>query len=191
MSQFEYVSVIVAVVAGLAIVHLLRGIARFFDARGKWTPYWVHLLWTWNVFYSLIVFWWFTWVFRDLTGWNLFAFLFILLFALVRYLQCVVLFPTETGSTDFRQIYFENRKPFFTFEIIALWLALADVVLKDRLGVADYGAVLLPQAIVSVFATAMLLIARHSTNRRFHAVYAVFAALVILMGGAGGASLEP
>lgn len=93
MSQFEYVSVVVAVIAGLGIVHLLRGIARFIDARGKWKPYWVHLLWTWNVFYSLIAFWWFTWILRDLPVWNLFAFLYILLFAVVRYLQCVVLFP--------------------------------------------------------------------------------------------------
>jgi hypothetical protein len=190
LSQFEYVSVLVAVIAGLGIVHLLRGVARFIEARGKWTPYWVHLLWTWNVFYSLIVFWWFTWSLRDLPQWNLFAFLYILIFAVVRYLQCVVLFPADDGTTDFREIYFRNRRPFFGFEILAVWLAVGDVYLKHWLGVADYGAVLAVQVGVGVGATVLLSIARRSTSRRFHAAYAVFVCIVILLSTSGGWSLR-
>ena len=30
MTQFEYIAVLVSVIAGLGIVHLLRGVARFF-----------------------------------------------------------------------------------------------------------------------------------------------------------------
>lgn len=191
LSQFEYVSVVVAVIAGLGIVHLLRGIARFIDARGKWKPYWVHLLWTWNVFYSLIAFWWFTWILRDLPVWNLFAFLYILLFAVVRYLQCVVLFPAEDGATDFREIYFRNRKPFFGLEILSVWLGFGDTALKQWLGVAEYGSFLIVQAGGAVVATILLSIAMRSASPRFHAGYAVFAVVIILLGSSGGWRLAP
>ncbi len=189
MSQFEYVSVVVAVIAGLGIVHLLRGVGRFIDTSGEWKPYWVHLLWTWNVFFSLIVFWWFTWPLHDLPVWNLFAFLYILLFAVVRYLQCVVLFPADDGATDFREIFFRNRKPFFGLEVLAVWFTLGDTVLKHWLEVRDYGSVLPAQVTVAVGATVMLYIASRSSSPRFHAVYAVLMVIVFLLGTWGRWSL--
>ena len=135
------------------------------------------------------------WRIRDAYGdspqWNLFAFLYILVFAVVRYLQCVVLFPADDGTTDFRDIYFRNRKPFFGLEILALWLSFGDALLKQRLGVADYGSGLAAGLGVAVLATVMLLIARHSSSSRFHAAYAVFAVLAILLASSGGWSLGP
>jgi len=56
VTQFEYIAVLVSVIAGLGIVHLLRGVARFFTARNIYKPYWVHLLWTWNVCHFMAFF---------------------------------------------------------------------------------------------------------------------------------------
>lgn len=113
MSQFEYIGVLVSVVTVLGVVHLLSGVARFISTKGRWSPYWVHLLWTWNVFHYLIFFWWFVWRWSAITEWRLPLYLFILLYAVVLYLLCAVLFPSGEEQTDFREIYFQNRRSFF------------------------------------------------------------------------------
>jgi len=98
VTQFEYIAVLVSVIAGLGIVHLLRGVARFFTARNIYKPYWVHLLWTWNVFHFIVFFWWFVWRWSSVTEWQLVLFLFILAYAICLYLMCAILYQRITRA---------------------------------------------------------------------------------------------
>jgi len=59
VSPYEYLTVFVSVVLGLAIVHLLSGVALLFDARVRAQPDWIHAIWTANVLATTVLVWWF------------------------------------------------------------------------------------------------------------------------------------
>ena len=46
MTPYEYLTVFVSVVIGLAIVHLLSGVSLILDTRVKERVDWVHAVWT-------------------------------------------------------------------------------------------------------------------------------------------------
>ena len=61
MGVFEYVSVLTSIVIGMGIAHLLRGVARVIQHRGRGTSDWVHLIWVAFMFFQAIFFWWWEW----------------------------------------------------------------------------------------------------------------------------------
>ena len=140
MSQFEFIAVLVSVIVGLGIVHLLRGVALFFTARERHKPYWVHLLWTWNVFHYIVFYWWFLWRWTAATEWHLALFLFVLIYAIALYLMTVILYPSENvGDRDFRQVFQANRRPFFALWILLALIDVADTRLKMAIGLDGFG----------------------------------------------------
>ena len=154
----------------VGVVHLLAGAARFVTARGEWKSYWVHLLWTWNVFHYLVFFWWFMWRWRTLTQWSLLLFLFVLLYSVGIYLLCVVLYPATGDRRDFREIYFGNRGVFFGLWIILMIVDIADTRLKEHYGLSGFGAAqwLAYLAIVAGSATCA-----RSSSHRVHAAWGI------------------
>lgn len=170
MTQFEYIAVLVSVIAGLGVVHLLSGVARFISTKGEWTPYWVHLLWTWNLFHFIVFFWWFVWRWSQISEWQLLLFLFILVYAVVVYLLCAVLFPPGEEKTDFREIYFQNRRSFFGLWIVLISLDILDTRIKMSHGLTGFGAFH-----VVVWSALIIgsLIASRSSSHRIHAAWAV------------------
>lgn len=144
VSQFEYIAVLVSVIAGLGIVHLLRGVARFFTARNIYKPYWVHLLWTWNVFHFIVFFWWFVWRWSVVVEWQLVLFLFILLYATCLYLMCAILYPSDHGKkVDFKTVYFENQQVFFLLWALTIVLDIIDTRWKMSYGLAGFGTTII------------------------------------------------
>jgi hypothetical protein len=178
MSQFEYIAVLVSVIAGLGIVHLLRGVARFFTDRVCCKPYWVHLLWTWNVFHFIVFFWWFVWRWSAVTEWQLLLYFFILLYATVLYIMCAVLYPAETREkTDFRTLYFDNHRVFFTLWVLAVVMDIIDTKMKVAIGLSGFGG-------MHIFVWSALisgsLVAVKTKNHLYHAFWGV-AYFVIMM----------
>ena len=140
MSQFEYIAVLVSVVTGLGIVHLLTGIARFVTTRDQWKPYWLHLLWTWNVFHFLVFFWWFLWRWTVVSDWQLAVYLFILIYGMGLYLLCPILYPpVGDGEVDFKEIFYENRKSFFALWAVLMIIDFIDTNLKISYGLSSLG----------------------------------------------------
>jgi hypothetical protein len=170
VTQFEYVAVLVSIVTGLGIVHLLSGVTRFISTRGQWSPYWVHLLWTWNVFHYLVFFWWFVWRWTAVPEWSLSLYFFILLYAVVLYLLCAVLFPPGERETDFRTIYFQNRAWFFGLWTFLMLIDIVDTTLKQHYGLSGFGA---SDIIVWAISIAGSLVAARSRSHRVHAVWGV------------------
>lgn len=168
MSQFEFIAVLVSIVTGLGIVRLLSGFARFISAGTK--PYWVHLLWTWNVFHFIVFYWWFFWRWSAITEWNLLLFLFVLIFAVVLYLLCALLYPTEAEGRDYEQIFFENRKWFFSLWILTMLIDVIDTRWKVLYGLSGISAVLffVWGSIIAGSAVAI-----HSSSRKYHAAWSV------------------
>jgi hypothetical protein len=170
LNQFDYIAVLVSVIVGLGVVHLLAGTARFLTERGRRKPYWVHLLWTWNVFHYLVFFWWFVWRWSTLAEWSLLLFLFILLYSVCIYLLCVVLYPDPDDPRPAREIYFENRTVFFGLWILLIMVDFADTRLKEHYGLSGFGLGQVLAYLVIVVGSA---ICARSSDHRVHAAWGI------------------
>jgi hypothetical protein len=170
LSQFEYLAVLVSVIVGLGVVHLLSGIASLLGNRRRLTPYWVHLLWTWNVFHYLVYYWWFVWRWSAVSEWQLVLYLFVLIYAVFLYLLCAVLFPPGEEASDFREIFFRNRRPFFGLWILIVLVDVLDTRIKQQYGLSGFGPLL-----VVVWVTLVLgsTIAARSTSHRVQAAWGI------------------
>lgn len=170
MSQFDYIAVLVSVIIGLGVVHLLSGAARFLAGRAEWKPYWVHLLWTWNVFHYLVFFWWFVWRWRTISEWSLLLFLFVLLYSVGVYLLCAVLYPETGDRRDFREIYFENKTVFFSLWILLMIVDFVDTRLKVHYGLSGFG---MPQTLAYTVILVGSALSARSSSHRLHATWGI------------------
>lgn len=174
MTQFEYIAVLVSVVTGLGVVRLLSGVAGFFNKGVK--PYWVHLLWTWNVFHFIVFFWWFFWRWSNVSEWNLLLFLFVLIYAVALYLLCALLYPTGETRTDYEAVYYDKRRWFFGMWIAALVIDIVDTKWKSLHGLSDFGLFLIG---VWTLIIGSSFVAAWTSNKRFHAAWAILFFLVM------------
>jgi hypothetical protein len=160
--------VLVSVITGLGIVRLLSGLALFVDSTRRY--YWVHLLWTWNLFFYLVIFWWALWRWSTLPEWTLPLFLFTLVYAVLLYLATAVLYPHGESRTDFEEIFYENRGWFFGIQALTGLVDVADSTWKRQQGLTDLGPFYLVMMGVGFTCT---VIALRTASRRFHAAWAV------------------
>jgi len=57
MTPFQYVAPLTSIVIALGITRILTGLGRILQMRGSVRTYWVHTLWTGNVFLWLLLNW--------------------------------------------------------------------------------------------------------------------------------------
>lgn len=169
MTTFEYVAVLVSIIVGLSITHLLDGGGRLIDAQHRAGVYWVHLLWCAYTFVYLISFWWWEFQLTAVDLWTVQLYLFLVLYATLLYLICVVLYPKEFPS-DFREYFLGRRKWFFGTWLVVTFVDVADTALKGGDHLAGLG---LDYWIASVSFALLCLVAMTSRNERFHAAFAV------------------
>ena len=96
--------------SGLAVSHLLGGIARMVQHPKAHHPYWVHLVWTVFLFLYLIHFWWWEFGLHRVVEWTFPLYLFIALYAVLMYLLCTLMYPVT--MTDYQGFvdYFYSRQ---------------------------------------------------------------------------------
>jgi hypothetical protein len=109
--MFEYVMVLASIIIGLAITHLLQGIARLVQHPRRAPVYWVHLCWVLYMFLAFLI-----------------------------YLVCALLFPADLEGYEGYRSYFYSRRAWF-FGLQAAWLSidLADTLLKGTAYFASFG----------------------------------------------------
>lgn len=126
MSEFEYVTVLLSIIFGLAIADLLRGVgtAIFHRRAGSWDV--VHGLWVANAFVLLALNWWVTFRFQAYADafreaavsagnptanfWTVGIFFVLLLWAVFLYMPSVLLFPPDEDEyEDYNAIFHRNR----------------------------------------------------------------------------------
>lgn len=114
MSSYEYLTVFVSVIFGLAVVQILGGVSLILDAREKSRPYWVHLVWTLNVFTLAVVMWWLNFSLEDIATWSFFLYANLVAYAVLIYVLAGLLYPTRGPEViDFRAHFGRNRTWFF------------------------------------------------------------------------------
>lgn len=134
MSQFEYLSVLVSIIIGLAITQLLSGAARLIQLRRRVRPHMATLCWMVFLFLLDTQIWWAAFFRRYLQDWNFFMFLFYLLMPILAFLLSYLVLP-ELGDEDEIDLAanFEGNRPWF-FGLAALMLAISLAEQAVRVG---------------------------------------------------------
>lgn len=171
MDMFEYVAVLTSIVIGLAIAHLLQGMARLIQHHHEERIYWVHLAWTFHMFLLTVFWWWWEFGLGAVEVWTFQLYLFVVLYAVVLYLLCALLFPASLSGYDGYKDYFYSRRSWFFGLLIVAHLAdVGDSWLKG----AEYFAGLGTEYLVSMLARLILFgAAIFIKNERFQAILAV------------------
>lgn len=76
MSDFEYLTVLIAIILGIGIAHLLMSIGRTLGETKNLNISVAHSIWTANLLTFLVVFWWWGINLRELQEWVFLHYLF-------------------------------------------------------------------------------------------------------------------
>ena len=170
MSQFEYVAVLISIIAGLALAQILRGVGRMVTDKDGPAPYWVHLIWTLYLFLYIVAFWW--WEFRlDTVEWSLSLYFVIVIYATLLFFASLVIQPGELHGVDsYKDYYFLRRRWIFGLLIaVSLW-DFADTYVKGAAYFQSLGAVY-PIIITMIIVGSVIAIV--TTNEKFHKAFAL------------------
>ena len=99
MTPFEYLSVLISIILGLAIAQLLAGTARLVQLRRSVRPHATTLLWMEILFLIDTQIWWAALERCEELHWNFFLFLFYLLMPILAFLLSALVLP-ELGNED-------------------------------------------------------------------------------------------
>jgi len=184
MTPYEYLTVFISVVTGLAVVHLLSGISLILDTRVKERVDWIHAVWTANVFVTALLVWWFNFGLTEVRVWSLPHFLTLVAYSVVLYLLAALLYPVRGSEiVDFRAHFEENRGRFFLLALAFQFVDFTDALLERQALGTDWNVLHLFSLVA--FGAAFL-VAMRTSNRLFHGVLAIAWLAVCLSWGIGG-----
>ncbi len=173
MDIFEYISVLTSIIIGLGIAQLLRGIAALVQHPGRHATYWIHLTWVAYMFFNMVFWWWWEFKLGLLDVWYFPNYLFVLVYAVLLYLCCALLFPADLdGYTGFEDYFISRRKWFFGLLAATNVVDLYDTWIKGAEHFENAGAPYLLLTSVN-FVGAMIAII--TPNRFYHAFLATAA----------------
>ncbi len=183
MDPYEYLTVFVSVILGLAVVHLLGGVSLILDTRVREKTDWIHSLWTVNVFVTTLLVWWFNFGLTAVEVWTLPHFLNLVAYSVVLYLMSGLLYPVRGDEiVDFRAHFEANRPRFFGVCLAFQFVDFADAALERQALGTDWAPLHLISLVV--FGLAFLIAIRWS-DRTYQGVLAVAWLTVCLAWGLG------
>jgi hypothetical protein len=121
--MFEYIVVLTGVVIGLALTHLMQGVAKIIEHPTRVRIWWVHLGWVAYMFVNAVFWWWWEYRLRLIGSWTFQLYAFVVGYAFFIYLICAVLFPSEIAPYLGFKDYFMARRRWF-FGMLIAWLAV-------------------------------------------------------------------
>ena len=184
MDPYEYLTVFVSVILGLAVVHLLSGVSLILDTRIRERVDWIHAVWTANVFVTTLLVWWFNFSLTAIQEWTLLHFLNLVAYSVVLYLMSGLLYPVRGAEIiDFRAHFEANRPRFFMVCLAFQAVDFTDAALEQQ--ALGSGWVPLHLASLVVFSVAFAIGIR-SNNRAFHGALAIAWLLVCISWGVKG-----
>lgn len=128
MSRFEFLSVLLSVVLGLAIAQILGSWGELVRSRRRVRFFWPHLGWTAFVLVTIIFSWWATWYAREeALHFSFFAYLTYLLQPAALVVAVFILTPPvpSQGALDLRDHFFDNA--LWVFSLLAFSALIATV----------------------------------------------------------------
>ncbi|MGK6315025.1 hypothetical protein [Neorhizobium sp. DT-125] len=170
---FTHIRIVMGMVVSLSLARLLNGLAGIVQHPNAARIYAVHLGWVAFMFLFLVHFWWWEYRLHGLPVIEFTTYLFLILFCALFFFLCALIFPTSMQDYDGYEHYFmSRRKWFFGFLAGMLVTDFVDTALKGR----DYFLSLGPEYPARTALYIVLsLIAVMTANRRYHAVFVIFA----------------
>lgn len=168
---YLHVRVLLGMIVGLGLTHLLRHAARIVEHPRQVPIYWVHLVWALSMFLFLLHFWW--WEFRLTTvqHWSFNLYLFVVIYALLLYLLCALVFPEHIGDYNgYRDYFYSRRAWFFGTLAVTYMIDYADTWIKGSDYLRSFGA---EYAIRNTCYVVLSLIAIGTRRPRYHAAFAL------------------
>ena len=173
MDIYEYVAVLTSIVIGLSITQLLYGLAKTVQHPGRESVYWVHLVWVLYMFFTVVWWWWWQIALSSVEVWSLGLYLYVIVFAVILYFLCALLFPDDMDDYDGYRDYFLSRRAWFFGLLGAAYLLdLGDTLLKGTDYFLSLGASYPLIVGVIVFGCA---IAARTRNEKFQGSFAIVA----------------
>ena len=136
MESFNYLSVLISIILGLAIAQILQGVRGLVLTRSKVKRYTPTIIWTGMALLAAIQCWWASFSMHQHANWNFLALLTIMLQATSIYMLAALVLPDakEDSAVDLREHYFAHRHWFFGALLGSIVFSLLkDIVLYDRL----------------------------------------------------------
>jgi hypothetical protein len=176
VESFNYLSVLISIILGLAIAQVLQGLRGLILTRKKVKLYTPTVIWTGMALLVAIQGWWAAFSMHEQATWNFLGLLVIVLQAVSVYMIAALVLPDPKGDAivDLREHYFAHRHWFFG----ALLGSIAFSLLKE---LALYSR--LPHSLDLGFQSGFGLIAIAAIILRqewFHKILAPVSALLFL-----------
>jgi len=168
---FEYITVAVSLVLALAVARTVDGLRSSFAAEKR---YWVHATWVVIKLTNPMTFWWTIWRFRDVETWNLAAFILIMSWPVVLYLQVTSLVTRQPELvTDWRSHFYEQRTWFFGANVL---LNIIGLPLAPLLGAQQ------SFSMARLVIVALSIVGLATSKQRVHAIIVIGIAITVILG---------
>lgn len=131
-NPFDYLTVLVSIVLGLAITNVLTRLATAITSRHRVDFYWPPVAWAIWVFFICVQHWWAQWGTRHALRPNFGDFWLQILVPVVLFLLSALVLPEreEDGRLDLGRWYFHNRRWFFALLCSLPLLAIAEEIAR-------------------------------------------------------------
>ena len=177
MDAFNYLTVLLSIIMGLAMTQVLKGFRGILLSRKRIRLYWPSLIWAMLMLAICVEIWWSQYGMRERVDWTLPAFYAVLLQFIVAYMLAAIVLPDffEPDGIDLRDHYFAHVKWFFGLMVALLLTSLLkDVALNHRLPE-------MANVIFHVVFIALSSIAMFMRNESFHKAASIIAVLLFAM----------
>ena len=117
MDEFNYLSVLLSIIIGLAITEILQGLRGRMLSHQRVQPFWPSQVWATTLLLICTQTWWAMFDLRDRHDWKFGQFSVLLAQTVLLYLIAGLIYPDfgEEKAVDLRAHYFQQRKGFSDF----------------------------------------------------------------------------
>jgi hypothetical protein len=137
---YLHIRVVISIIVGLCITTLLNGFARFVQHPKRAKVSILHLGWAASLLLWVIHFWWWEYRLTLVEQWTFATYFFVILYAILFYFLCTLLFPSDLKDYSGYEDYFLSRRKWFFGFLAATFVAdIIDTTLKGSAYLHSFG----------------------------------------------------
>jgi hypothetical protein len=134
MSSFEFISILMSIVIGLAVTNLLAGAGRAFYRRKQTPMDEVHIVLTLATLLVLVLNWWVAFKWNSTVVWSFDKFLVLIGWTIALYMLTTFLYPPDLSAEEERRNRFaENRSGYYSAFIVFCMMDITQTALRSGL----------------------------------------------------------